>query len=113
MPSRELSEEEVLLFSQVGLEYEVERKLTHVRLGFTRDFKHPRPLTYSRPRLVPKCPDLRSALWLQFGRLIEDKRPLRNCKMCGLPFPLTRRDKWVCGQTCRKAKSRKASADTS
>jgi hypothetical protein len=107
-----LSDDDVLSASQVGLEFMVERKLTGVRLSFGRDYKHPRPLSSYRSRLVPKCPDLRSALWLQLGFLIEDKRLLRNCEVCGMPFPLTRPDRWVCNPTCRKAKSRGASFDT-
>lgn len=49
------------------------------------------------------CPDLLSGLYLQFYLMIFKDRLMRRCKnrACGLPFPLTRKDKWHCNDSCR------------
>ncbi len=48
-------------------------------------------------------PDLLSGLYLQFYLMIFKDRLMRRCKnrACGLPFPLTRKDKWHCNDSCR------------
>jgi hypothetical protein len=96
-----------------GLEHIVEQQISDVHLHFVMDTRHPRPLanfmdlTY-RPRLSPRCPDLRSALWYQFAALMSDKRPLKNCIICGMPFVQTRKDKVVCRKACQKEKERRS-----
>jgi hypothetical protein len=46
------------------------------------------------------CPDLVSALYLQFSLLITRERPKRVCGNCGTLFPLTRKDKYHCDERC-------------
>jgi hypothetical protein len=46
------------------------------------------------------CPDLISALYLQFALLITGDRPKRICENCGTLFPLTRKDKYHCNESC-------------
>jgi hypothetical protein len=48
-----------------------------------------------------EVPDLPSAMYLQFYLLATQSRPLRPCEYCGTPFEATRRDKAVCGPSCR------------
>lgn len=49
------------------------------------------------------CPDLLSAMYLQFYLLIVANKPLRRCESpaCRQPFVMTRKDKRFCDQTCR------------
>ena len=49
------------------------------------------------------CPDLLSGLYLQFYLMIVKNRRMRRCDspVCGMPFPLTRKDKRFCNATCR------------
>ena len=46
------------------------------------------------------CPDLLTAMYLQFYLLIADRRPMRYCNFCGVPFPY-RENKFYCNATCR------------
>jgi hypothetical protein len=46
------------------------------------------------------CPDLPSALYLQFALLRTGDRPKRICENCGTLFLLTRNDKYHCDETC-------------
>jgi len=57
---------------------------------------------YRIPRLWT-CPDLLSAMYLQFYLLITDAEPMRRCQnpACGKPFPATRKNKRFCNDTCR------------
>ena len=50
-----------------------------------------------------RCPDLLSALYLQFFLLILRRTPMRYCEHpnCRTPFPATRNNKRFCCQTCR------------
>jgi hypothetical protein len=47
-----------------------------------------------------ECRDLYSALYLQFAWLITGERPKRICQNCGTIFPLSRKDKYYCDETC-------------
>ena len=49
------------------------------------------------------CPDLLSAIYLQFVLFVTDNKPVRRCENppCGMPFPVTRRGKRFCNATCR------------
>jgi hypothetical protein len=55
----------------------------------------------SNTEQVWRCPDLLSALYLQLHLLIDDRRPMRSCRHCGTPFPLTRTNKRFCNDSCR------------
>jgi hypothetical protein len=95
-----------------ALQYLVERKLTRMEQIFTPDTGLPRPLSRIlgevpyRPRLIPRCPDLETALWFQFASLIGDKRPLRECSECDETFVGPERAK-TCSVRCRKRRSRR------
>jgi hypothetical protein len=71
-----------------------------VRLSLTDGPLIERPPTLYR---VLTCPDLLSAMYLQFYLLVTNHKPMRRCKnpACRLPFPVTRTDKWHCNDTCR------------
>jgi hypothetical protein len=49
------------------------------------------------------CPDLLSAIYLQFYLLVTNNKPMRRCEnaACGMPFPVTRKGKRFCNATCR------------
>jgi hypothetical protein len=48
-----------------------------------------------------ECPDLLSALYLRFYRLITKSKPTRYCENCEQPFEATRSNKRFCGPSCR------------
>src|SRR5215213_5865494 len=87
----------------------VRNRLSEVRLDFRLRFDHdgvedypPLGSDYRIPRTW-NCPDLLSAMYLQFYLLITDFEPMRRCQnpACGLPFPATRKNRWHCNATCR------------
>jgi hypothetical protein len=49
------------------------------------------------------CPDLLSAVYLQFYLMVTDNKPLRRCEnpACGLPFPAKPKHKRFCNASCR------------
>jgi len=47
------------------------------------------------------CPDLLTALYLQFYRLITKSKPIRYCDNCGQPFEATRSNRRFCDPSCR------------
>ena len=47
------------------------------------------------------CPDLLTALYLQFYRLITKSKPIRYCDHCGQPFEATRSNRRFCNPSCR------------
>jgi len=53
-----------------------------------------------------KCPNVLSALYLQFWLMILNRLPMRYCdyEKCGTPFPFGRSDNEVCSATCRSNK---------
>lgn len=59
-----------------------------------------------RPMQSWRCPDLISAIYLQFYLLITDSLPLRRCKnpACRMPFPVTRTNRMTCDSSCRSNK---------
>jgi hypothetical protein len=71
-----------------------------VRLSLTDGGLIERPPTLSR---ILTCPDLLSAMYLQFYLLVTNHKPMRRCEnpACRLPFPLTRKDKYHCNDSCR------------
>jgi hypothetical protein len=90
--------------ARVGLEEVVKDRLANVTLGFdsgwTSSFfvegDHQFPRSWD-------CPDLLSMMYLQFYLLVSDFEPLRRCEnpACGLPFPVTRKNKRFCNASCR------------
>jgi len=82
----------------------VKDRLSDVRLDFDHDWAGSQTLAsdYRIPRSFD-CPDLLSAMYLQFYLLITDFEPVRRCQnpACGLPFPATRKNKRFCNATCR------------
>jgi hypothetical protein len=108
----DLYDMEVLEAATNGLLYIVERRLSTVRLALGKGSERPRPLSITggylpfRPRLTPHCPDLLSAMWLQFAALISDQRQWRECKRCGLPFIDEDRDDVWCSPACKQERHR-------
>lgn len=49
------------------------------------------------------CPDLLSAIYLQFYLLVTGWKPMRRCEnpACLMPFPVTKKNKRFCNSTCR------------
>jgi hypothetical protein len=56
------------------------------------------PLTIRRS---VRCPDLLSAVYLQFYLMVSDSKAMRRCEACGTPFPAKPKNKWHCNSTCR------------
>jgi hypothetical protein len=71
-----------------------------VRLSLTDGDLIERPPTLSR---ILTCPDLLSAMYLQFYLLVTNHKPMRRCEnpACRLPFLLTRKDRYYCNASCR------------
>lgn len=107
---RDLPDQEVRMIAVNFLEGFVEEKLKDVRLGFDHYSGHPRPREIYRPRLVFRVPDLYSAIWYQFARLMADTRPAKLCEVCEGPIFRPRRDQKSCGAACRQAKRRRKQA---
>jgi hypothetical protein len=53
-----------------------------------------------------ECPNLLSALYLQFWLMILNRLPMRYCdyEKCSTPFPCGRSDNEICSATCRSNK---------
>jgi hypothetical protein len=68
------------------------------------------PVFGIRERLHLRCPDLITAMYLQFAALVDGKRPTAICQGCGNVFLKRRRDQQVCSATCRSRKHRKSDA---
>ena len=105
----EVSEESIVKHWDVwvalrALQHIVENRIANVRLSFDENYLNFPPLggDYRIPRSWD-CPDLLSAMYLQFYLLITDVEPLRRCKnpACDMPFPATRKNKRFCNATCR------------
>jgi hypothetical protein len=77
----------------------------------TEKIKYVRPRVYYSD-LSWSCPDLLSALYLQFALLRMGDRPKRECKNCGMLFPLTRDDKYHCDETCYRTAYNHRNDDT-
>ena len=54
-------------------------------------------------RRTMQCPDLLSALYLQFYLLVTDNKPMRHCEnpACGMSFPAKPKHKRFCNASCR------------
>jgi hypothetical protein len=56
-----------------------------------------------RPTQSWECPDLISAVYLQFYLMMTNNLAMRRCENpgCGLPIPVTRKNRRFCNPTCR------------
>ena len=82
----------------------VKDRLADVRLDFDHHWTGTQPLRSDyRIRRSWDCPDLCSAMYLQFYLVITDFEPMRRCQnpACVLPFPATRKNRRFCNATCR------------
>jgi hypothetical protein len=77
----------------------------------TKKIEDVRPRVYDSD-LSWSCPDLLSALYLQFALLRMGDRPKRICENCGTLFPLTREDKYHCDETCYRTAYNHRDVDT-
>lgn len=48
-----------------------------------------------------ECPDLPSAIYLQFYRIVTKDKPIRHCEHCGQPFEATPSHKRFCNPSCK------------
>jgi len=78
-------------------------RVKDVRLSLWGEFVPWKPSRAYKPTQSWRCPDLRSAIYLQFYLLMTDALPMRRClnPACEMPFPAARRDKRVCSRSCR------------
>jgi hypothetical protein len=81
----------------------VQSRVAGVRLTFPGELIPWSPSRGYKPVQSWHCPDLLSAIYLQFYFWMTDALPMRRCAnpACEMPFPVTRRDKRVCSRTCR------------
>jgi hypothetical protein len=91
------------LMASVQLKATVMGKIEKVRPALYSDIGLYSPFDRYRPTPSWECPDLISAIYLQLYLWIIEGLPMRRCVIptCGTPFPMTRRDKKVCCDTCR------------
>lgn len=84
------------------LEGFVMRRLAEVRPAFWGEILPETPPNAYKPVQSWNCPDLLSAIYLQLYLWMTGSLPMRRCinPPCGTPFPLTRKDKYVCNRSC-------------
>jgi hypothetical protein len=87
------------------LEMFVKQKVASVRLGFSDPVDRPVKAPVYTPVQSWNCPDLLSAVYLQFYLWMIKAWPMRICENedCTIPFPATRTDKRYCTDACRSA----------
>jgi hypothetical protein len=87
------------------LEMFVKQKVASVRLGFSDPVDRPVKAPVYTPVQSWTCPDLLSAVYLQFYLWMIKAWPMHICayERCSMPFPATRKDKIYCTDTCRSA----------
>jgi hypothetical protein len=87
------------------LEMFVKQKVASVRLGFSEPVDRPVKAPVYTPVQSWNCPDLLSAVYLQFYLWMIKAWPMRICENedCSMPFPATRTDKRYCTDACRSA----------
>lgn len=93
----------LLFVAAMNLQGFVQSRVAGVRLGFAGELVPWSPSRGYKPMQSWHCPDLLSAIYLQFYFWMTDALPMRRClnPACELPFPATRRNKRVCSRTCR------------
>ena len=89
------------------LELHVRKKLSNVNLDFAVEGLSvfgvlPSPITYAQSF---SCPDLLSAIYLQFYLLMTGALPLKICgnPNCRVAFEASRKDKKYCTAGCRSS----------
>ena len=87
------------------LEMFVKQKVASVRLDFFDSIDKPVKAPVYTPVQSLSCPDLLSAVYVQFYLWMIKAWPMRICayEHCSTPFPATRTDKIYCTDTCRSA----------
>jgi hypothetical protein len=87
------------------LEMFVKQKVASVRLGFFDPVDRPVKASVYTPVQSWNCPDLLSAVYLQFYLWMIKAWPIHICAYedCSKPFPATRKDKIYCSDNCRSA----------
>jgi hypothetical protein len=87
------------------LELFVKQKVASVRLGFSDPVDRPVKAPVYTPIQSWNCPDLLSAVYLQFYLWMIKAWPMHICayERCSTPFPATRKDKIFCSDNCRSA----------
>ena len=87
------------------LEMFVKQKVASVRLGFFDPVDRPVKAPVYTPVQSWSCPDLLSAVYLQFYLWMIKAWPMHICAYedCSKPFPATRKDKIYCSDNCRSA----------
>jgi hypothetical protein len=80
------------------LEMFVKQKVASVRLDFCDSIDRPVKAPIYTPVQSWSCPDLLSAVYLQFYLWMIKAWPMRICanERCSTPFPATRTDKIYC-----------------
>ncbi len=93
----------LLLVAAMRLQGFVQSRVATVRLGFSGELIPWAPSRGYKPVQSWQCPDLLSAIYLQFYFWMTDALPMRRCvnPACEMPFPATRGDKRVCSRSCR------------
>jgi len=91
------------LTASVRLEGIVLSRIENVRPALYSDFGVYSTFGSYRPTPSWECPHLTSAIYLQLYIWMTEGLPMRRCVVpsCGTPFPITKSNKRVCGDTCR------------
>lgn len=86
------------------LEGFVKHKLESVRLAlWHEDYALGSWADRYKPTQSWECPDLISAVYLQFYLMMTNNLAMRRCEnpACGMPIPVTRKNRRFCNRTCR------------
>jgi hypothetical protein len=101
-------DQDIVSLAWYTLEKVLGQYTSSVRLGFGSS-RIGQPERRYRTDYIPlrswECPDLLSAMYLQFYLFVTSDKPTRNCEnpSCGMPFLVTRKDKRFCNATCRSS----------
>ncbi len=97
-------DEDIIDFAWISFEQALGECVRNVRPGFgeRRNPKLRRTTDYVPPRSW-ECPDLLSAIYLQFYLFVTSDKPARYCEnpACGMPLLVTRKNKRFCNASCR------------
>lgn len=87
----------------VELQSFVKDKLGGIRLALWSDFEQASWAARYKPTQSWECPDLISAMYLQFYLMMTQNLAMRRCKnpACEMPIPMTRKNRKFCNPTCR------------
>lgn len=104
--NRQAGDSNLPWMAEVKLGEFVTRKVKDIRLDLAGGgFWDPSDNGY-RPKQSWRCPDLLSAIYLQFYLLITNSLPVRRCEnpSCRMPIQITKRNRRFCNATCRSNK---------